>query len=265
MGLAFPGACLAGETCCFFCFFQLGRLRCCRVLVQQLWDDFCRIPKFFCLQISFKLHPQRGWVTCQFLHVMEINEFFIQAWCYGPGAAICPIGFSKIQNEHSSKWNNKLRLGKNILNSYSIIWANYNDLSRGHLKWWFSKGIPPKSPTIFIHATESEIRAYAWTILFLTRVRFQYRPLANQIHPFIGAINGLEQITVVFISLDTLAMRNCPDVTGPGGLQPGGIIPLGTIFCMPSLAEIEGALKLLARGMPNPAGAKLGWWWLKPS
>ena len=26
------------------------------------------------------------------------------------------------------------------------IWANYNDLSRGHLKWWFSKGIPPKSP-----------------------------------------------------------------------------------------------------------------------
>ena len=80
---------------------------------------------------------------------MEINEFFIQAWCYGPGAAICPIGFSKIQNEHSSKWNNKLRLGKNILNSYSIIWANYNDLSRGHLKWWFSKGIPPKIPDNF--------------------------------------------------------------------------------------------------------------------
>ena len=26
------------------------------------------------------------------------------------------------------------------------IWANYNDFSRGHLKWWFSKGIPPKSP-----------------------------------------------------------------------------------------------------------------------
>ena len=26
------------------------------------------------------------------------------------------------------------------------IWANYSDLSRGHPKWWFSKGIPPKSP-----------------------------------------------------------------------------------------------------------------------
>ena len=23
-----------------------------------------------------------------------------------------------------------------------IIWAIYNDLSRGHPKWWFSKGIP---------------------------------------------------------------------------------------------------------------------------
>ena len=24
------------------------------------------------------------------------------------------------------------------------FWAIYNDLSRGHPKWWFSKGIPPK-------------------------------------------------------------------------------------------------------------------------
>ena len=23
-----------------------------------------------------------------------------------------------------------------------LIWANYNDLSRGHPKWWFSKGNP---------------------------------------------------------------------------------------------------------------------------
>ncbi len=23
-------------------------------------------------------------------------------------------------------------------------WAIYNDLSRGHPKWWFSKGIPPQ-------------------------------------------------------------------------------------------------------------------------
>ena len=28
----------------------------------------------------------------------------------------------------------------------TFTWANYNDVSRGHLKLWFSKGIPPKSP-----------------------------------------------------------------------------------------------------------------------
>ena len=116
-----------------------------------------------------------------------------------------------------------------------------------------------KGTTIFIHATESEIRAFAWTILFLTRVRFQYRPLANQVHPFIGAINGLEQINVVFISLDTLVMRAGPDVLGPGALQPGAIVPLGTAVFLPSSAEIEGAIKLLARGLPNPSGVKLGW------
>ena len=27
---------------------------------------------------------------------------------------------------------------------WDSIWAIYNDLSRGHPKWWFSKGIPPK-------------------------------------------------------------------------------------------------------------------------
>ena len=35
-----------------------------------------------------------------------------------------------------------------LIYNYSFIdisfWAIYNDLSRGHPKWWFSKGIPPK-------------------------------------------------------------------------------------------------------------------------
>ena len=26
----------------------------------------------------------------------------------------------------------------------TLVWSNYSDLSRGHPKWWFSKGIPPK-------------------------------------------------------------------------------------------------------------------------
>ena len=29
----------------------------------------------------------------------------------------------------------------------SVIWANYNDFSRGHPKWWFNKGTSPKSPS----------------------------------------------------------------------------------------------------------------------
>ena len=30
--------------------------------------------------------------------------------------------------------------------STNKIWANYNDVSRGHPKWWFNKGTSPKSP-----------------------------------------------------------------------------------------------------------------------
>ena len=29
-------------------------------------------------------------------------------------------------------------------NESKNIWANYNDLSQGHPKWWFSKLIPAK-------------------------------------------------------------------------------------------------------------------------
>ena len=28
--------------------------------------------------------------------------------------------------------------------SVALFWAIYSDLSRGHPKWWFCKGIPPK-------------------------------------------------------------------------------------------------------------------------
>ena len=31
-----------------------------------------------------------------------------------------------------------------MFNIYIYIWPIYNDLSRGHPKWWFSKGTPPK-------------------------------------------------------------------------------------------------------------------------
>ncbi len=34
--------------------------------------------------------------------------------------------------------------GRVSLIQLTLVWAIYNDLSRGHPKWWFSKGIPPK-------------------------------------------------------------------------------------------------------------------------
>ena len=33
---------------------------------------------------------------------------------------------------------------ESIFDVNQFIWPIYNDLSRGHPKWWFSKGIPPK-------------------------------------------------------------------------------------------------------------------------
>ena len=32
------------------------------------------------------------------------------------------------------------------LGTWGLGKYTYNDLSQGHLKWWFSKGITPKSP-----------------------------------------------------------------------------------------------------------------------
>lgn len=82
-----------------------------------------------------------------------------------------------------------------------------------------------KGSNIFIHATESEIIAFGYTVLFLTRARFQYQPLANQVHAFIGSTNALEVISVTFISLDTPVMRPGPAIVGPGGAVPGGAVP----------------------------------------
>ena len=46
------------------------------------------------------------------------------------------------------EWHSSCRWMSNHLVEceWHPFWANYNDLSRGHLKLWFSKGIPQKSP-----------------------------------------------------------------------------------------------------------------------
>ncbi len=40
-----------------------------------------------------------------------------------------------------SKW-----VGYFTPRNIAFIWANYNDVSRRHPKWWFNKGTSPKSP-----------------------------------------------------------------------------------------------------------------------
>ncbi len=35
---------------------------------------------------------------------------------------------------------------KTNMSPEQIVWANYNDVSRGHPTWWFNKGTSPKSP-----------------------------------------------------------------------------------------------------------------------
>ena len=34
---------------------------------------------------------------------------------------------------------------REILYNSALFWAIYNDLSRGHPKWWFSKGSVPQN------------------------------------------------------------------------------------------------------------------------
>ena len=62
-------------------------------------------------------------------------------------AAVDPFVFNEASNCCAAR---PLREGEvevssgGTLEATAKIWANYNDISRGHLKLWFSKGIPPQ-------------------------------------------------------------------------------------------------------------------------
>ena len=52
------------------------------------------------------------------------------------------------------------------------LWANYSDLSRGHLNWCFSKGIPSKIPfnsglRIIVICPDTYIYIYIFLVCFL--------------------------------------------------------------------------------------------------
>ena len=56
-------------------------------------------------------------------------SFFLHCWHFRGGKTE-----EKMDDEEHKEWANPWHVG----------WPIYNDLSRGHPKWWFSKGIPPK-------------------------------------------------------------------------------------------------------------------------
>ena len=61
---------------------------------------------------------------------------------------------------------------KNLVGSFRfhmgphrLLWAIYSDLSRGHPRWWFSKGIPPKIKK------KKQVKPYSYLSSLLLRVR----------------------------------------------------------------------------------------------
>ncbi len=53
---------------------------------------------------------------------------------------------SNLKFESVIPWGSFCRPLKEWVHQRPLFWAIYNDLSQGHPKWWFSRGIPPKWP-----------------------------------------------------------------------------------------------------------------------
>ena len=136
VGLAFPGACLAGDVWFLFVYFQLGRLRCCRVLVQQLWDDFCRIPKFFVFKfLSNCILKGVGQLAIPTWNGDAKRFERSMNYSFKPGAMArvlqLPHRIFNRSNEHFQQWCNELRLGKNT--SWSLITNHFSDLFKSEI------------------------------------------------------------------------------------------------------------------------------------
>ena len=94
----------------------------------------------------------------------EVFQFF-QFWTSSKKNKICGekekrvsgakkvINFWERKKSPSREWRIENSLSQ-WLTGFELLgipyfWANYSDLSRGHPKWWFSKGIPSKIPETF--------------------------------------------------------------------------------------------------------------------
>ena len=108
----------------FVCVFSTRKASVLQSFGSTTLGWFLQDSQVFCLQISFKLHPQRGWATrnsymkwrCE--KIWKINELFFQAI------------FNR-SNEHFQQWCNELRLGKNT--SWSLITNHFSDLFKSEI------------------------------------------------------------------------------------------------------------------------------------
>ena len=95
---------------------------------------------------------------------------------------------------------------------------------------------------------------------WLTRPRFQFTSAVGAvIEPFIMQVDCREPLYVIFICDDLLAGMAATDPVGPNGEIPNGIVPPGTNRYVPNQRQIEGALRLLVRGLLDAAGLRSAW------
>ena len=111
----------------------------------------------------------------------------------------------------------------------------------------------------FIHCTQVELWRYGYYMLLLTRLRFQYDSAPSQSHPFVTNVSAEETIRRIFVVEIALAGVNPVQPRGPNGEVPRGIIGPGTYLWNPDVNMLNGALKLLAKGLPNLEGCWVGW------
>ena len=104
--------------------------------------------------------------------------------------------------------------------------ANYNDLSRGHLKWWFSKGVLPKCPQFSVR---KEIEVFLSTGN-ATHLDFSRIPLGAVGHNT-GHPDVLAHCSAVIHEKDhVLIMSRCVNVLGSGSTG----VRLTAVACEPA-------------------------------
>ena len=107
-------------------------------LVRKSWNNEKGISCAQQKRLSF-------FPCCWGFYTAEMSMWF---WVYASLQSFkfsCSARIPSPKTTHSSlwfwRWSRPFPKG-----GRDVFWANFSDLSRGHPKWWFSKGILPKSP-----------------------------------------------------------------------------------------------------------------------